>query len=141
MKVINIIFPFLFILSVSNSLVAQEQNLDHKQGLVAISYDDTEFKRPFTQWTINVLNSDSVRWHGSNDWALRCLGFIESQFSGEITISIDSDHYIRFDFGDDTILEALKKDKSRSIKVIMEKGKKEVPPPEHVVKTLTNFIR
>jgi len=124
MKVINIIFPFLFILSVSNSLVAQEQNLDHKQGLVAISYDDTEFKRPFTQWTINVLNSDSVRWHGSNDWALRCLGFIESQFSGEITISIDSDHYIRFDFGDDTILEALKKDKSRSIKVIMEKGKK-----------------
>jgi len=98
MKVINTVFLLLFIFSVFNCLIAQNQTGDYQQGLVAISYDDTEFKRPFTQWTIEVLNSDSVRWHGSNDWALRCFGYLESPFDGEITIYAETDNYIQVDF-------------------------------------------
>ena len=38
------------------------------------------------------------------------------------------------------IMEVLGRNMAWLLRII-EKGKKEVPPPEHVVKTLTNFIR
>jgi dienelactone hydrolase len=120
----NAVFLVFIILFTGNGLIAQDQTIDYQQGLVTISYDDTEFKRPFTQWTLDKLNSDSVRWHGSNDWALRCLGYIESPFSGEITILVESDNYLRLDIDGETILEVEKQEKNRYLKVIMEKSKK-----------------
>jgi dienelactone hydrolase len=124
MKKVITVFLLLVLITSVVRLIAQNQTVDYQQGLVAVSYDDTEFKRPFAQWTIDKLNSDSVRWHGSNDWALRCFGYIESPFSGEITILVESDNYFRLDYDGETILESEKEDKNRYLKVIMEKGEK-----------------
>ena len=100
------------------------QNIDYQAGLAGLSYDDSGFTRPFTEMTAKQLSSDSIAWRGSKDWSLLLLGYLEAPVSGEVKIFAESDNYIRLEINDTYRLEAGKDEEKRTIKAIMEKGKK-----------------
>ncbi len=122
MKTLNILL-FVILFSVI-SVNTKAQTVNYLPGLVGISYDDSKFSRPFTEWKIKQLTSDSLTWRGSNDWSLRIKGYLKAPLSGEVTIFAESDNYIRLDISSEYRLEAEKGQEKRSIKVIMEKGTK-----------------
>ena len=121
---LSMVITLLVTIDFVTANITQLEDSDYQPGLAAISFDDTKFKRPFTQWTMDVINSDSVTWPGSNDWSLRCIGYIEAPINGEVTLSAEFDNYLRVDIGGKTVLEAKKESKERSVRLIMEKEKK-----------------
>jgi dienelactone hydrolase len=76
-----------------------------KDRLIAIGYDNIQFKKPFEVFEITELNSSEIKLPKKNDWAMRCKGYLKAPISGEITFYVEADNYIRVELNGQNVFE------------------------------------
>jgi hypothetical protein len=93
-----------------------------KPGLIGVRYESPDLKRPDELDVLDKLYKD---WTGQgNDWSARWYGYIEAPFTGEVTFVATADNGLTLNIGERVVIDGWGKDKSRTGKIAMVKGKK-----------------
>jgi len=93
-----------------------------KPGLIGIRYESPDLKRLDELDALDKLDND---WTGQgNDWSARWYGYVEAPFTGEVTFAAEADNGLLLNIGEHVVIDGWGKDKSRTGKIALVKGKK-----------------
>lgn len=95
---------------------------DLKPGLFGATWQDPEFESPDGD---QVLKEVDHEWTGGyRDWSARWRGYIEGPFTGEVTFRAKADNGVKLEIDGQVVIDGWGRDKARSGKISMVKGKK-----------------
>jgi len=93
-----------------------------KSGLYGIYFNDPDFTKPEGPETLTKLDHN---WTGGyKNWSARWRGYIEAPVTGEVTFTAEADNGLILEINKKVVIDGWGRDKARSGKVTMVKGKK-----------------
>ncbi|MHC4644547.1 MAG: LamG-like jellyroll fold domain-containing protein [Planctomycetota bacterium] len=91
-------------------------------GLIGARFNEPDFTN--AEGT-NALTSVDHTWTGGlNDWSGRWRGYIKGPFTGQVAFSAEADNGLKLEIDRKVVIEGWGRDKARSGKITMEKGKR-----------------
>ena len=104
-----------------------------RSGLIGILFDDAELKKPMEFWTIEVLNSDRLKWPNLGDFSALWIGKITAPYTGLATIDVEVDAGIRVFIDGQSVIDGWNTNGQR-IAQFLFKGGKNYPLEIHYLK-------
>jgi len=93
-----------------------------KPGLFGARYTEANLENPERTEELNVVDQD---WTGTwRDWSARWRGYVEGPFTGDVTFTAEADNGLKLEINKQVVIDGWGRDKGRSGKILMEKGKK-----------------
>jgi len=93
-----------------------------KPGLIGAKFNEPDFENPSGK---DVLESLDNNWTGGyNDWSARWRGYIKAPHTGEVVFIAEADNGLKLEIDKQLVINGWGRDKNRSGKVSLVKGKK-----------------
>ncbi|MHC4646893.1 MAG: PA14 domain-containing protein [Planctomycetota bacterium] len=109
----------LVLITVNTVLYGSEKSLP---GLVGFICEKKNFREPASQDIIKHINHN---WTGGpSDWSGYWQGYVEGPFTGEVRFTAEVDNGIKLGVADNIIIDGLGRDKARTGRLSMVKGRK-----------------
>jgi hypothetical protein len=115
---------YLTVLQKANVSLAQTDQQKDETGIIGILYDDVDFKRPGSVWTLPSLNSAEAKWPKNKDFSAQWQGNIEGPADAEITFFSEADNGVRLEVDGNVILDSWAAEPISQGNVEMKTGKR-----------------